>query len=453
MSELLLEKTLDLYKELLRTRRWPATSPFRAEVEDFIQKFPRKLSDQEETEIRHLLAHAFSQEPPAAGPSRKGFDALVPASGWFRDYHLYTLASEPPTVFHFACALVALGAALGRNVFFDKGYYKVYTNTALVLIAPTGKCRKTSATNVALGLAREAGVNVLSEKVTPEALVTALGGSEQACGLVYAPELAVFLGRQKYLEGMVPLLTSLFDAPDTWTSSTIGRGQLKLQNVALSMLGASTIEWFVEALPHEAFSGGFMSRLLFVVQEDTPRQYALPARPPGHLWEKLKEQLTTLRAIKGEVSLEASARAWYEAWYGKHKNQPVEDAKFAGYHERKPDHLLRMAILLRVGAAESLTVTPADLERALQILDWMEASLPTVFRTVATSAAGTTQHHILKTLEASGGKMAHSLLLRKHQHMMNAREFHIAIQTLIESECIREVKTRTEHFYERMGTP
>lgn len=452
MNELL-EKQLELYKTLLRSKRWPPDSPMRKEFADFIEQFPRQMSEAEQKEIRHLLELAFSEASLPSTQAKGSFDALIPTTGWFRDYHDYTLSSEPPTVFHFACALVALGASLGRNVFFDKGYYKVYTNTALVLIAPTGRCRKTSATNVALGLAREAGVNVLSEKVTPEALVTALGGSEQATGLVYAPELAVFLGRQKYLEGMVPLLTSLFDAPDTWTSTTVGRGKLKLQNVALSMLGASTIEWFVEALPHEAFSGGFMSRLLFVVQEDTPRQFALPQRPPGHLWEKLRETLSTLRNTKGEVALDPPARKWYENWYNEHKRTPIEDAKFAGYHERKPDHLLRTAILLRVGAAQSLTLMEVDMQRSLLILDWMEASLPKVFRTVATSSAGVTHQHILRTLDAAGGKMPHSMLLRKHQHMMNAREFHNAIGTLIESECVKETKTRAEHYYELVRKP
>lgn len=445
----LLEKQLDLYRTLLRTKRFPPDSLLREEVIEFIEKFPRPLTEPEQREIRTLIEKAFTPLPISTGTEAlQTFDVLIPKRGWFRSYYEYTLLSEPPTVFHFGCSLTLLGAALKRSVFFDKGYYKVYPNVATVLIAPTGKCRKTSATNVALGLAREVGVNVLSERVTPEALVTALGGQENATGLLYAPELAVFLGRQKYLEGMVPLLTSLFDAPDTWSSTTIARGKLKLANVALSLLGASTLEWFIEALPHAAFTGGFMARLLFIVQEETPRKFALPKRPEGHLWEKLREDLLELVGVKGEVVLDSSAHAWYEEWYSDHHKRELTDEKSAGYHERKPDHLLRLAFLLRLASAQSLQVMVQDFELALSMLDWMESSLPRVFTSVAATSTGATHQRILRLLENAGGKMNHSVLLRRNQHIMNAREFSIAIDTLKQSGCIIEVRTRSEHHYE-----
>ena len=445
----LLRKQLDLYKEMLRQSRFASNPTLRKQVEEFVEKYPGQLSESEQKEIRALIGRAFAEpEAPAATVSLGTFDALVPARGWFHDYHEYTALSEPPSAFHFACALTCLGAALKRSVFFDKGYYKVFPNMAIVLIAPTGKCRKTSATNVALTLARDVGINIMSERVTPEALVMALGGKEVSAGLVYAPELAVFLGRQKYLEGMVPLLTSLFDCPDRWTSQTIGRGQTQLANVALSMLAASTLEWFIEALPREAFSGGFMSRLLFVIQEETSREFALPVRPAGHLGERLKEDLLSMMALKGEATLSAPARAWYETWYTRHHHTQVEDAKFAGYHERKPDHLLRIAMVLRIAAAQSLLIEDEDLIQACAILDWLEAHLPRAFAAVQASAAGTTHERILRQLEDAGGTLHHSALLRKNQHLMNAREFNIAIYTLIESECIIERKSRTEHVYE-----
>lgn len=444
----ILEKQLDLYKTLLKQKRFSPDSPFRKEVEDFVERFPRQLSEAEQREIRGLISAAFSLSQVPA--EKESFDVLIPKSGWFRSYYEYTLLSEPPTVFHFACALACLGAALKRNIFFHKGYYKVYPNVAIVLIAPTGKCRKTSATSIALSLARAVGVNVLSEKITPEALINALGGQEAATGLVYAPELAVFLGRQKYLEGMVPLLTALFDSYDEWTSSTVIRGEAHLRNIAVSMLAASTLEWFTEALPKEAFSGGFMARLLFIVQEATPREYALPQRPPGHLWERLREELQEAMDVKGEATLEVPAREWYESWYSVHHKMGTTDEKFAGYHERKPDHLLRLAMLLRVAAARSLIITTSDLELALAMLDWIEARLPKVFETVAATSTGVAHQRILRMLEEAGGQINHSTLLRRNQHIMNAREFNIAMYTLIESGCVIEHKSRqgTEHSYE-----
>lgn len=340
-----------------------------------------------------------------------------------------------------------LGATLGRNVWFDKTFYKVYPNIALVLIAPTGKCRKSSATNIALSLGRAVDLNVLSERVTPEALIGSLGERSDACGLVYAPELAVFLGRQKYLDGMVPLLTTLFDAPDVWKSTTIIRGEASLTNVALSLLGASTLEWFVDALPREAFSGGFMSRLLFVIQEDTDRTFAIPIRPEGSQWEGLREDLLKIKEIRGEVTLSKMAKAWYEQWYIKHHHTKVVDSKFAGYHERKPDHLLRMAMLLRISSSGLLEMQEEDLVESLGILDWLEEKLPSVFEGAASTQYGQVNQKIIQHLQQAGGALPHSILLRKMQHMINARTFYDAISTLVESETIRVDKEDMSRVY------
>jgi len=443
------EDRLELFKSFLRACDKPPDHPLLRDARDFLTSFEkevRPLTPEESDEINSLLRKAFHL--PDERRKQEPFEKLIPTTGWLRNYYDYTLCSEPPAVFHFMCALTVFGAALERNVYFDKGFYKVYPNVAAVLIAPTGKCRKTSATNIALGLARAVGVNVLSERITPEALVQGLSGREEATGLLYAPELAVFLGRQKYMEGMVPLLTSLFDCPESWTSKTIMRGEASLAKIALGFLGASTMEWFVEALPREVFSGGFMSRLLFVVQERTSREFAFPVPGEVHVWEKLREDLQDVKDnMRGSVQLEPQARKWYVSWYSKHHKTVVADEKFAGYHERKPDHLLRIAYLLRIAEARSLRVVQFDFERALAILDWMEASLPSVFETVASTPSGAAQQRILKQLAAAGGRMNHSACMRKNQHALTARQFREAIETLLQSEMIEEYHAMGEHYY------
>lgn len=446
------EDKLELFKSFLRACDKPHDHPLLKEARDFLRSFEaevRPLTPEEDKEINGLFKEAFHLADKKKTKSQEPFEELIPSTGWLRNYYNYTLRSEPPAVFHFMCALTVLGAALERNVYFNKSFYNVYPNVTACLIAPTGKCRKTSATNVALGLARAVGVNILSERITPEALIQGLSGRDAATGLLYAPELAVFLGRQKYMEGMVPLLTSLFDCPDSWTSKTIMRGEAVLAKVGLGFLGASTMEWFVEALPKEAFSGGFMSRILFVVQESTPREYAFPVAGEAHVWEKLREGLQDIRDnVRGEVQLELKAREWYVKWYGKHHKSVVADEKFAGYHERKPDHLLRIAYLLRIAEAHSLKVTQFDMERALAILDWMEASLPSVFESVASTPSGIAQQRIIKQLVVAGGRMNHSALMRKNQHALTARQFREAIETLLQSETLKEVHYAGEHYYE-----
>ena len=443
-----LNAQLEIYRQYLQKAKFREFSPEHNQAVSFLERFPRKLTPEESDEFSKAIQAALISLPKQESIAEEPFERLIPKKGWLRDYYDYTLTSEPPAVFHFMSALSVLGASLERNIFFDKSFYKVYPNMATVLIAPTGKCRKTSATNIALSLGRAVGVNTLSERVTPEALIGGLGGRETASGLVYAPELAVFLGKQQYLQGMVPLLTTLFDCPDVWKSTTIMRGEASLSGVALSMLAASTLEWFVDALPREAFSGGFMSRLLFVVQEDTDRTYAIPTRPEGHLYEGLREGLVAIKDIRGEVTMHPTAREWYEKWYRKHHRTAVFDDKFAGYHERKPDHLLRLAFIMKVAQDGQLLLDHEDLTHALNVLDWLERRLPNVFDGVASSQLGAVHQKIVTQLKMNGGRMIHSLLLRKMQHMINARQFAEAILTLKESRTIEEHRSSIEHSYE-----
>ncbi|HWI68140.1 MAG TPA: DUF3987 domain-containing protein [Nitrospiraceae bacterium] len=375
------------------------------------------------------------------------FDALVPQQGWLADYIEYTRNTEPPTVFHFFAGLVAVGTSMQRNVYVNKGPYNIFPNVCAVLVAPSGKCRKTSACNISVDMVRSAGGSVVSDKATPEALVEAFRESTSACGLLYAPELAVFLGKQKYQEGMIPMLTSLFDAPKEWSSLTIGRGELKLTNVAFSFLGASTLDWMQTAIPRDAFGGGFMSRILFVVQEDTPRSFPIPPPVDAVLKGKLQKQLIQLTKARGQVPFyegNPEARSWYEDWYTNKRGAGNEEKQFAGYSERKPDHLVRIAMILAAAEGDPLKMNVPHLQQALRILDWLEHFLPATFEQMTQSGIGEDHQRMLKQLRNHGGTLEHSKWLRLNSAKMDSRMFRERTDTMRQAKLIDfDNKTRT----------
>jgi hypothetical protein len=337
-----------------------------------------------------------------------------------------------------------------RNVYVRKGHYSVYPNLCVVLVAPSGKCRKTSACNISVGLVRSFGGQVIADKATPEALVEAFRERETACGLLYAPELAVFLGKQKYQEGMIPMLTSLFDAPAEWSSLTIGRGELKLNNVALSFLGASTLDWIQTAIPRDAFGGGFMSRLLFVVQEDTPRSFPIPPPPDELLKAKLRNGLIALTRARGEVPFytgNADTRAWYEEWYNSKHGAGNEERQFAGYSERKPDHMIRLAMILAAsehGDPQKLNVH--HLKQALRILEWLELWLPATFEQLTQSNIGEDHARMLKQVKNHGGTLEHSKWLRLNSNKMDSRMFRERVDTMRQAKLI-EYDQKTKSYF------
>src|SRR3990167_9394656 len=295
-------------------------------------------------------------------------------------YLEYTSSNEAPTLFHKWTAITIVGAALSRKVFLNKDYYKVYPTHFTILVAPSGRCRKSVATGIGINLLRNIeDINIIAEKITPEALINALHivkkGKDKksfvdSAGLIYAPELAVFIGRQKYNEGLVAMLTTLSDSPDEWSYRTKASGTVKLQNVSLSLLGASTADWIVEALPASVFGGGFMSRCIFVSQEDTPRSFPFPQIPVTNHKELLIEKLRRYSEISGQFIFTQEAKKFYEDWYHYNKNIYIEDRKLAGYFERKPDHLIRLAMVLSVMSdSNELIINKTIVENSLEQLN------------------------------------------------------------------------------------
>lgn len=415
--------------------------PSYTQVSEWMRTIPPSYRSED---LKQAFAAAFSTTAESAfvkrgSETRPAFDPLVPPSGWLRDYHTYTLQTEPPTVFHFFAGATAIGAALGRRTFFDMGAYKIYPNLCTVIVAPSGRCRKTSACNLGISLVRRVeAAHILADKLTPEALITSFEGKESAVGLIYAPELAVFLGKQKYQEGMVPLLTALFDCPDSWSSETIMRGQAKLENVAISFLACTTMDWLQTAIPKDAFGGGFMSRLLFVVQESTPRCFPRPPAPPPELRKTLCEALIKIQHLDGPWTMSEAAGNWFDSWYINLSDKKLDDKQFAGYMERKPSHMIRLAMIL--GAAEDTfpTLHTSHLERAEKILNWLELYLPSAFGQLQQSQTGEDQERLLSQLSKAGGTMSHSNLLRRNSYKMDSRAFKGVVDTLVEQGLVKK---------------
>jgi hypothetical protein len=364
------------------------------------------------------------------------FESLVPKKGWLRDYIEYTRFTEPPTVFHFFVGCTVLGSAMRRNIHYVKGTGNLFPNLCVILVAPSGKCKKTTACELGVKLLRDIGHTILADKVTPEALVDAFQERTEATGLLYAGELKQFLGSQKYMEGMIPLLTRLFDSPDQWSSRTIARQELTLTNVGLTMLGASTMDW-LRMLPPDSFGGGFMSRLLLVVQEDTPRCFPFPPPLSDTLRVRLLNRMIELSRIRGQVLLTPNAQDWYAHWYKTREGIGHDDKQFSGYFERKPDHLIRLGMILSAAeGGDVFVLEQRHLEHSLRILDWTESWLPGAFESLGATPLGEETARMISQLKKAGGTLKHSDWLRKNSSRMSATQFKQHVQTMREAKLI-----------------
>jgi hypothetical protein len=262
----------------------------------------------------------------------------------------------------------------------------------VVLIAPTGKGKKTTAINFGRKLITKAQVTrILSETTSAEALCEALGAQKvklkggaiveedtDATGLIILPELSVFLGKQDYKSGLVPLLTRLGDAPDDFSSSTISRGLRPLHNVALCVMAGSAKSWLTDSVPVDAFRGGFMSRFLFVCHEGTERPVSRPPTFDKDLEMELIIRLKNFELLDGNVPLHPDAEEFYTQWYNKAYHNRSLDEKRAAYQERKHDHLLRVAMILALSDDRDV-INRDDVNNSLGMLSLIEEEMFSLF--------------------------------------------------------------------------
>lgn len=382
---------------------------------------------------------------------------VFPTTGWIGDYMQYTLNQESPDLYHFWVATCVLQAAVRRNVWFEHGYFRVYPNSYIVLVGPSGKCRKTAAMDIGVNLLKQVpGIAVATEKITPEAVVKALhdagrpaadthGGTglqitRTSAALVYASELAVFLGQEKYNAGMIALMTTLYDCHDVWESSTIGRGKTRLENIHLCLLAGVTPDLVAQTIPAIAMGGGFMSRTIFVVRERTPRCYANPIPRDPLMREKLAASLQRISETRSVCIQSAAALRWHEEWYAKHHAREGDELSLSGYYERKQSHLIKLAMTLLISEGGDMIITPDVYERALAILEFTERSMPLAMAKVHNSEIGQLHELVVSHLKRNKGTLTRSALLRKVYGRMDSAKLNVVMTTLLEAGMVGQQK-------------
>lgn len=459
------KEQLELFKAFLRDKLLNVQHPLFDHALKWVRNYPGGLGEREKTELRGIICHTFGITPDELlthlngdleidrGEGRSAQDdenelrSILQPEGFFDRYCEYTLHSEAPLAYHLFCALVGVGSVVNRRVWFDMGYYRLFPNLGIIILGPSG-IKKTTAASITITMLQSLDLTpIYSEKLTPEQLVESM--KEHAQGLIYAPEMAVFLGRQRYMEGIVPLITRLMDCPDVWSSETIGRGKTTLHDIAISTIMCSTADWFINNTTEDVVGGGFIARHILVVQNDSPRIEPTPRPGNPKLKERIIYDIGQVHDIQGEIRMDPPTDLAYREWYSAHKrhSQHAEHEILATYYQRKPDHAKRVAIALHLAEHGTLSLCLPCFTRAVQILDWIERFIPGLIRQMFKTASGHSSDIVLQTIRNAGGVIDHSELLRRVQHRFNGAELKPIITSLKDSGTIVEHVDKIQHVY------
>ena len=386
-------------------------------------------------------------------------DISIP-EGFITNYLKYTSKQESPTQFHFWSAVSMLSASIGRSITLRRGFYDLYPNFIIILVAGSALSRKSSAINVGIRLLRtaiqhtkEEGLgsgltSVLGSKMTPEALCRAISlrGVDsldmdyeelpaEAKGrpvLLFNSELGVFLSKQAQMNGMVDLLTDLYDCPDVWEYITKTQGTDIAHNIYLSLLSATTPDWLASNVSSAVFNQGFTGRTIFVFADKPQHRNAHPtlSKEERLLEASLINFLQSKFNLEGEMTLSPGAHQLFEDWYMTREDS-VDSTMETGFLGREHDHVLKLAMVLSLSRSNALTIELYDIDIAIKHLNIIRRNLVNVFEDVR--VAGETANvaiveDAIKRAGASG--VARSPLLRAVYRKVSKREFDEALDVL-----------------------
>lgn len=334
-------------------------------------------------------------EQPMPSPAEVILNKYI-APGFVHDFVFYNRGTETPTLFCIWGALFAISCVIQRRAWLDWVVTRLYPNLYLLLVAKPGICKKTVSINRAAELVQ--GVRELHTidayremfsiplwhgAITPEFLFQQLTpmsvehmamdtgmlepvklGSRLA---IIADELSVFLGKQKYNEGMIGRLIKLYDCPKRDLIGTKKDKTQVIENVFFNFVGGTQPDSFRETLSDSTTSSGLLSRMIICWQDTRTRSFPIPIRIPNcPSTSEMTNRLSWLSQNRmGQYALSDTAKEIYVDWYESNKGADTPDA------DARADILLvKTAMLIAMSRYEiSQVITDNDILAAIELLD------------------------------------------------------------------------------------
>ncbi len=381
---------------------------------------------------------------------------------WITSYLQYTSDQESPELFHLWCSLGILSSTIGRNIYVTKTYgdwSKLYPNLYIILVSPSGRCRKGGALGIAERVLKEVGVKIYLEAITKRALTQTLSDeiiivnkvpSGESKIVICSDELEVFLGKEAIMTGLFTLLTRLYDCPDKWQYKTASQGEDTLYNTCINILGGTIPVWF-NTLPREVMETGFLARVVIVAQSETPRKNPGVRKQEEKLVaarerkEKLVEFLVKLREIKREVVLSEGAIEFYESWYL--ERESPEDERLGSFYEREHDLVLKVSMLLSASSGDlfrSNVISRQRISDAVMLIEKVKESMSIAYSGVGDSLAAKLSQKVVEQIREKGGEAGHSYLFNKNwYHCRDKDEFHKLMEGLEERGIVKTQISRS----------
>ncbi len=356
-------------------------------------------------------------------------------SDWIDNYIVATENVASPQIFRLWAGISCIAGALEHRVTASTSMGKIYPNLYVLLVSPPGIGK-----SEALKPTRELWMGTKHIKVAPNsttkaALLDVLESSHQIetdnptklieyhSLSMASSEFGVLLPSHDM--EFLSVLTDIYDNPKVFSESRRTSKSVDIINPQLNIIAGTQPGYLASLFPEEAWSMGFMSRVIMVYSGSAPRlglfdDYA-------HLTtDSLLTGLKQMVMTNAECGWAHSAQVELSRWYEQGLPPIPSHSRLSNYCARRLVHVIKLAIISTVsrtnGSGNPLVITLFDVDRARNWLLAAEQVMPDVFRAMA-------------------GKSDMTLLLEMHFYFW--RRYVTDKKPIHESELIRFISAKT----------
>lgn len=392
----------------------------------------------------------LSSDTPILIPDAPAYPALpmnidyskgADTGAWLSTYVDYANQRSPmtPAIFHESAGLWLMSVAIARRLRVKMSFDDIYPNLFVVWIATTTLWHKTTALNVARGLADRAFPHLLTpQDATPEALIADMAGREPSnkdqmddvelarwkAERDYAGQRGWMLdeisslingGAKEYNAGLLETFLRFFDCDPRYTRSTKTGGRVTIRNAYLSVIGASTPAVMSQHMSTDRmWSMGWWPRFAILTPEqDRPPYIRTPdyvVESPDLLRELHKVYSRLPAAVFPDipearnVPLGKQVLATWEQ-YNKAMSYDLLtddlDTRLWGCYGRMPVQVLKIATLLATmdwSHGDVPAIDMAHLTRAIEIAERWRASAHRALNNSSTDELGAVRQRVIRQI-------------------------------------------------------
>lgn len=306
------------------------------------------------------------------------FEYLIPPNSYLESYVRFGMElTDAPAEFHLAVGLSTLAAVAGNKIYTNAWGTNIFPNLWIVILAPSGFYRKSTAISIGLKALRGSCQDaVLPDDFTREKLVECL--MKQPYGIIPVYEFGELLARlgRDYNAGLKEFLTAIFDG-NPYKRAT-KRETIEIDDPALSILAASTIDWICDRITDGDMRGGFLARYLFWPSVNKNGWKGISDAADMRMLDHLQDCLGKFAEVSGQIQLSPSYIEEYNTWVYGHEQEVNEKRlppEIMGFYTRLSTYVLKLSMLYQLAIDGQTHMSLAALQYAINLAEHLKSHL------------------------------------------------------------------------------